>query len=412
MNIKSLVIIVAVLAALSATVYFVNRPKPAPSQDARVGQPLVETKSLEALGKLTITDQGKSVTVAKQSNGTWTVPAYHDFPADFQKLSNFINELSNATIEQFVTGRPEKLARLEFKDTQIRLADSNDKPLVELTLGKNAEAGGRFVRFGNEQKGYRAKLNAWLDAEAKNWADTSLVSLKADDVSKVEITFTEGAPVIASRAKKEDPFTAENTPDGQQLAANKITSAISSAGSLRFSETTDLADANAVAAKQNARTVKFTTFDGKTVTVVLGRKPEQKIIKPPAPKTDGTTGPAALGSVAELAKKEGAAADTKDGKTDAPAVPKLAEPETETIPAGPVFAFVTHSDAGAPVNGLMSKRAFQVYEWAFTSLPQKREELFEAKPAAAPAPAATGTPPTTTANPPSAAAPAAEAPKN
>lgn len=386
MNIKTLAIVVAVLAALSAAVFVFNRPQPPASQDPRVGKTLVEPKALESVAKLTLTDQGKSVTVSKQASGGWTVPSYHDFPADFQKLSTLINDLSSAKVEQFVTARPEKLSRLEFKDTKIVLSDAADKPVLHLTLGKNADAGGRFVRFGNEEKGYRASLNAWLDAEPKNWADATVVSLKAEEVAKVEVSFPEGAPVVASRAKKEDAFTAENPPEGQQLNDSKLTSVISSAGTLRFSETAEPSDPNAVAAKHNARTVKFTTFDGKTISVTLGRKPEQKIVKPPAPKTDGTTGPAALGSISDLAKKDEAAGGTS--KDETPAMPKLAEPETETIPAGPVFAFVAHSDAAAPVNSLMGKRAFQVYEWAFTSLPQKREELFEPKPAAAPTPTA------------------------
>jgi len=68
------------------------------------------------------------------------------------------------------------------------------------------------------------------------------------------------------------------------------------------------------------------------------------------------------------------------------------EPVTETIPAGPVYAFIRHSDASAVINGLMEKRAFQVYESVFTGLPQNRAELFEPVPAPTPAPAATPTP--------------------
>lgn len=61
------------------------------------------------------------------------------------------------------------------------------------------------------------------------------------------------------------------------------------------------------------------------------------------------------------------------------------EPEFETIPAGPVYAFVTHSDDSAPVNALMQKRAFQVYEYTFTGLPQTPDELFEPAATAEPA---------------------------
>jgi hypothetical protein len=84
--------------------------------------------------------------------------------------------------------------------------------------------------------------------------------------------------------------------------------------------------------------------------------------------------------VADLAKKDDAKAGEK--KDDKPLAP-----EFETIPAGPVFAFVSHSDASAPVNSHMAKRAFQIAEYTFTGLPQKADELFEpAPPPAAPAP--------------------------
>ena len=87
----------------------------------------------------------------------------------------------------------------------------------------------------------------------------------------------------------------------------------------------------------------------------------------------------------------------------------------ETIPAGPVFAFIAHSDASAPVNTLMQKRAFEVSDFALTALPQKAADLFEPIPApkappAPPTPATGGTAPTPpmSATTPPVAAPAAD----
>jgi hypothetical protein len=45
-----------------------------------------------------------------------------------------------------------------------------------------------------------------------------------------------------------------------------------------------------------------------------------------------------------------------------------------------VFAIVAHSDAAAPINALMAKRAFQISDYTFTGLPQKSDELFEPAP--------------------------------
>ena len=315
--------------------------------------------------------------------------------ADFSKLSGFVGNLTDAKLQRLVTSNPERIARLEFKDTKIELLGADGKVNFSVILGKNPETGGgRFVRFGEENKAYLASLNAWIDGESRNWANPELISLKLDDLARVEIPFAEGGPLVVSRAKKEDAWTADRTPEGQRVKADKIGSLLSTLATVRFTESTATDDANATAAKANLRTFKVTTFDNKTVTVALGRKPEEKKLKAPTPGADGKSGPAALGSVSDLAKKE----EAKPG--EAKKDDKPLAPEFETIPAGPVFAYITHSEGSQPINALMQKRAFQIAEYSFTSLPQKAEEMFEPVP---PAPAP----------PPPAAAPAtpAEAPK-
>lgn len=387
MKIKTLIVSILVLAALSIGAYLSRRPAAPVVADARLNQSLVDRTVIEKTMKLKITDAGKTVELTRQPDGTWRVPSYYDMAADFNKLSGFVGNLTDAKLQRLVTTSAERIARLEFKDTKIELFDAAGKPLQTLTLGKNAETGGgRYVRFGDEPKAFLTNLSAWLDTEPKNWANAELINLKADDIARIEIPFAEGGPVTVSRAKKEDPWVAENAPAGQKVKADKIASLLGSIGTIRFSDTTALDDANVTAAKANLRTFKLETFDKKVVKVALGRKPEEKKLKPP---TDGKTGLAALGSITDLAKKEGEAKPGEEKKDDKPLAP-----EFETIPAGPVVAIISHSDASAPVNALMEKRAFQISDYTFTGLPQKADELFEpAPPPATPAPA---TPITTT----------------
>lgn len=381
MKLKTLIVTVAALAGLSVVAFISRRPEAPKGADARLNQSLVDQAAVEKTAKLRISEGGKIVELTRQADGSWRVPSYYDMPADFTKLSGFVASLTDAKIQRLVTSRPELLGRLEFKDTKIELLDAADKPLATIVLGKAGDTGGRFVRFGEEQKGYLANLNAFLDVEPKNWANTELLALKADDVAKIELPFAEGAPVTLSRAKKEDPWTAEPSPAGQKVKADKVSALLGSFANLRFSETTAPDDPAIAPAKANLRTVKLTTFAGKTLTVALGRKPEEKKLKPPTATTDGKTGPAALGNLADLTKKE----EPKPGEPKAEDAKPLA-PEFETIPAGPVYAFIANSDAAAPVNTLMQKRAFQVTDYVFTGLPAKAEELFEPAPTATPAP--------------------------
>lgn len=378
MKLRTLVITIAVLAALSVAAFFATRTEAPPAADTRVGQTLVDRSIAEKAAKLRLSDQGRTVNLTRQSDGTWKVTSYYDFPADFTKLSTFISSLTDAKLDRLVTSSPDRIARLEFAETKITLLDASDKELWTVTLGKTSETGGRYVRFGTEQKAFLTNLNAFLDSESKNWANSELLTLKADDIAKVEIPFPDG-PVTVTRAKKEDPWVADKTPAGNKLIADKVSSLLGTLGSIRFSDTSEQTDANAVAAKANERRFKLETFDKKVYQVALGRKPEEKKLKAAA---DGKAGPASLGSASDLSKKD-AAPKSEDGKPADAAKPPT--PEFETIPAGPVYANISNSDASAPVNTLMQKRAFQIADYTFTSLPQKAADLFEPVPVAAPA---------------------------
>jgi len=362
MKLRTLVITVALLAVLSVVAYLCNRPEPAPVADARAGRPLLGPETVAKASGLVISDQGKKVELARSGDGSWRVSSYFDLPADFDKISRFIQDLNEAKVDRFVTDNPERLAHLEFKDSSIILDDSSGKEIWSLTVGKAPESGnGRFIRFGGESRAFFSGLHVWLDTDAKGWADARLVTVKPDEVVRIEIPFDGAAAVVAVRAKKDGPWTAAGTPAGQKLVADKVSSLLTSLTSLRFTETVDPKDASAAEAARHARTFRLTTFDGKTLSVTLGRKPEEKKLKPPAPPT-----------------REEAAAISKPVETKAEIKPVT--PEFETIAAGPVFAQISSSDPHAAINELMKRRAYQVDEYTFTGLPQKADELFETVP--------------------------------
>ncbi len=359
MKLRTIVIIVALLAALSVVAYFKNRPEPAPPADARVGKPLLDSDTALRAGGLVVADQGKKVELARGADGTWRVTSYFGLPADFEKVARLVQDLNEAKVERFVTANPERLEHLEFKDSTITLNDASGQEIWSVTLGKTPDSGnGRFIRFDHEPKAYFSGTHVWLDTDAKGWANAQLATVKPDEVARVEIPFESGAPLAITRAKKDAPWAAEGGPPGQKLLAEKVSSLLASLTSLRFSDTTDPKDPAAAQAAAHARVFKMTTFGGQTVSVALGRKPEEKKLKPPVADKD---------ALASLSKP-----------VDAKAEPKAVAPEFDVTPAGPVFAVVSSSDAKAPINELMGRRAFEVDDYTFTGLPQKADDLFEA----------------------------------
>jgi hypothetical protein len=364
MKLKTLVLSVAVLAVLSVIAYWTSRPPPGPATDPRVGQPLADPAAIAQAAQLRLTDSGKTVVLVRQPDGTWRVPGYFGLTADFSKLSSFVGDLSAAKVQRLVTVNPDRISRLDFNGARIELLAGDGHALWSVLLGKSADTGGRFVRFGDEAKAYLASLNSTLETDPKAWADAAFFTLKADDIARIEIPFDTGGPAIVSRKSKDAPWTADPTPAGQKVSAEKASSILTALSGLRFSDTSDPADPQAAAAKAHERNFGLTTFSGQIYHVALGRKPEEKKPKPPGAKPEPKPATPA---------------------PDAAAAPPA--PDNDTIPAGPVYAFISSSDAKAPINALMQQRAFQIDDYVLTSLPQKPEELFEPSSPAPPPPA-------------------------
>jgi hypothetical protein len=378
MRLKTLTLSVLVLAILAGIAWYARRPAAPLSADSRIGQPVLDRAVAEKATRFQLSDQGKSVVLARDADGTWKVASYFDLPADFSKLSSLVGSLTEAKFQRLVTTNPARVERLEFKDTAITLSDTDNHPLWKLVLGKTPETGsGRFVRFDGEAKAYLADLTVWLDAESKNWARPQILEVKADDIATVSVPLPEGTVTLA-RATKDAPWTADKTPAGQKLRSDRIPSLLTSLGTVSFTETSDPSDAQVATARANARSFTITTFAHRTLTIALGRKPEEK--KPKAPAPTKTVEPASK--------------PVEAGKTPETAAAKPAEPEFDVVPAGPVYVFVSDHNPAAPINALMARRAFQVADYNFTPLPQKSDDLFEAapetpKPEAKPAPALT-----------------------
>src|SRR5882757_5779980 len=110
MKLRTLIVYVVILGALSALVFLLQRPAPPPSADARLGQALVNAATIEKAAKLRISDQGKSVTVVRQPDGTWRVPSYYDMPADFSKITGIIGNLTDAKLDRLVTSSADRIA--------------------------------------------------------------------------------------------------------------------------------------------------------------------------------------------------------------------------------------------------------------------------------------------------------------
>ncbi|WP_221029842.1 DUF4340 domain-containing protein [Actomonas aquatica] len=364
MNLKTLSLAVIVLALLAGAAAFFNRPTPPPDADPRVDQALLDASTANGTTELSLTQNSNTVTLRHDaSTDTWRVSSYHDLPANVTKLRTFVQSLTDAKIQRVVTRNPERAARLELDTASIELT-TTDGSTWSVDLGKNAERGGRYLRFDDapDAPAYLADFSGYLDTTAKNWADTKLTSLDRDDIATMTITFADEAPITLTRESATADWTAADLPGDQQVKVGAISSLLSAATNLRFTAVTAPDVPDAIEAGANSRTLTFTTFDGETLTLNLGRRPEKTVVKAPEP-----TNPADLVTEATTAT----APESAD---------EVLENLTETLPAGPTYATVTGPATLAPLASYQSTLAFQIGDYTYTSLPATHEALLESNP--------------------------------
>lgn len=353
MNLRPLLLSVAVLVPLAAAVWWFQRPQPAASAaDPRVGQRLADPAALADAARVRINSGEKSIELTRAEGGRWVVAGEPALPADATRLTRLSSDLVAAKVERFVTANKERLGTLDFGSAGVAFLDADGKPVLELDLGKTADGGGRFVRFGAGERAYLARLNVYLDAEPSSWRDTALVSdLKPEDVASVSIGFPDTpASVVVSRTAPDSAWTSPAVPAGHQVKSSSVSGQLTTLTGLRYTGVTPVDDPAVVAARPHARELALTAFDGRSVKLVFARAPE-----PPAPP-------------APAAAEEGAT----------PPAPPPAAPR-------PVYVEVHDSRPDSALAAAAKTHAFSVGDWIYTGLPASASDLFEPVPAPAPA---------------------------
>lgn len=294
MNRKQFLVLLATLAVLLAAgagVLWTERTEWKPA-DSRVGQKLFPDLKISEVAQLAIREPARTITLAKGDSG-WTVKERGDFPADEERIGQFLIKLVELKIVQDEPLPEPQRARLQLAEAKgsdtrdagslLELKDKSGKILARALLGKKvlkkAEvasvgppgegmASGRYVLAG-EDRGKVAVVPDPVDqAEAKseNWIVRDLI--RVERLKAVTATGADGK-VRFSLTRADENAAWKLAGSGENPDAGKVQDVVSS---LTYMALADVVADSKEAKLEKPVTVKAETFDNLSYTLRVGEK--------------------------------------------------------------------------------------------------------------------------------------------
>ncbi len=256
---KTLLIATLALGVLALAALWLGREeaKPTPSK-----QPLVDAALLSSLQSFVVKANGKSVTITKGADGSWTVKEKFGLPADAEaRLTPLVRSLQKALTHGQLTANPKRLEKLGLADSSITLNAPGKSLTIE--FGKQTDDGlGSSARYQGQPHAIRTDFTGDLDGDPASWVDLTLCSAKAEEVKSVAFSWSDGKKEF-SRSAKGKPFAGTGAEGIENLAASLAT--------LRVGEAVAKDDKGVAGAFAKSFQVTLGFFDGNSLTLTFGQ---------------------------------------------------------------------------------------------------------------------------------------------
>ena len=163
------------------------------------------------IDQLTITNaQGEQVNLLKKE-GSWIIPIDGDFPADHEKVENFLQRLLELQRGLPIGTTPAALHRfmVEENNFERRIAlQSNEKLIAEIFLGTSSRARMANARSSQDTSVFEIKLATYeVPVKSEEWQDERVVQIPYFDIDAIDV------PGVISlvRSRSADTGTSTNS---------------------------------------------------------------------------------------------------------------------------------------------------------------------------------------------------------
>lgn len=230
----------------------------------------VQTVRVVAAGNQTL------VTLNKAEKN-WTVAERDNYPADIEKVREFLIKLADATVIEPKTSNPELYGKLGLQDVTateaagVRVEIDGLKAPAKLIIGNYSSqgGGGTFARRNDEAQSWLAKGTLTPEKQPEQWLAKNLADIPSTRIQRIELTKQGKKPLVASKQTAADAnYQIENVPKGKELKSDFEGNALASAlAGLRLEDVKKLQAAEPENSNEKL-SARYTTFDGLVINAI------------------------------------------------------------------------------------------------------------------------------------------------
>lgn len=285
MNAKIAAVLVLLLVVLGGGALLVRQQDAAhkPAASGTLGQPLLKGLKAAEVAGIVIREPKATLTLALK-DGRWTIAERAGFPADFDKVREFVLKALELKIGQVEPiGEPDR-ARLQLGEagTSVEFLGAEGKPLARFIAGRKyfkaepekpetARGDGRFVQLPGEDKTVYIVADPLAQASTKSADWIARPGFGAEGVKSLEYRPASGEGWRIERSGDNADWKLSPLRAGEKLEVTKANAASYSLNSIELADVAPKGLKPEETGLDKPITLVADTFDGLTYTIRLGR---------------------------------------------------------------------------------------------------------------------------------------------
>jgi len=289
MNARFLGVLLILLLALGGGALLVREQQASrqPAGRDTLGEPLLKGLQAAQVAAIVIREPKAAITIAKKNEG-WTIAERGGFPADVDKVREFVVKAIALKVGQSEPIGEKDRARLllDAGGTAIEFLGADGKALAQLTAGKKyfkaepenpdkANGDGRYVALPGDEKRVVVVSDPLLLASTRSADWISKAGFAAEKVKIMEVRYADGAAIGSSwrieRSGDNADWKLAGARGDEKL---EVTKANAASYSLSLIDLADVAPADMKPVEtglDKPTLVSATTFDGLSYTLKVGK---------------------------------------------------------------------------------------------------------------------------------------------